>query len=283
MRIKTQFTNSSKTIKRLFGYSIVLLLSIIAVAPRIQAQDLTQGFLTSEKLLRGAVVARGTDDKHVESATFDNIDRLYGAVIRSNETALSLSSDPGEVFVATTGRYEMLVSDVNGPIKNGDYLTVSPIAGIAMRADDRQSRVVALALQDFDTSNPANILTTTDVKTADGQVRNVAIGRVLADLDVKNNPLAFGIRAPEVLIEIGQSIAGGPVSVTRVWGALIVTVLSFLTGSVIFYAGVRTSIIAIGRNPLSKSSVLKGFLQITLISLAIFATGGFAVYLILKI
>jgi hypothetical protein len=250
----------------------------------IQAQEFTQGFATDEKLLRGAIVSRiEGNDSQVEATTQESIERMYGVVVRSNETAVSLTNDTAGVLASNSGRYEMLVSNVNGEISEGDYLTASPIRGIAMKADDRQSRTVAQALDFFDTSDPNQVLTTEDVSTVDGETRTVAIGRILVDLDVRNNPLSFGVQAPEVLIQLGETIAGGPVSVTRIWGALGVIMLSFVTGTIIFYAGVRTSIIAIGRNPLSKGTVLKGFLQVTAISLAIFLIGGFAVYLILKL
>ena len=250
----------------------------------VSAQQFTQGFATDEKLLRGAIVARVEGDEgKVEAASLDSIARLYGVVVRSNESAVTLTVDTAGVLVATSGRYEMLVSNLNGEIRAGDYLSASPIKAVAMRADNRQEKSIGQALQAFDTSNPDNILTTEDVTAENGKTFTTAIGRILVDLDVRNNPLAFGVQAPEVLIRLGESIAGGPVSITRIWGALAVTLLTFATGSLIFYVGVRTSIIAIGRNPLSKASVLRGFLQVTAISLVIFIIGGFAVYLILKI
>lgn len=268
-----------------FRYRLVatLLLALLVVVP-LAAQEFTQGFGADEKLLRGAVVSRVEgDDAKVEGALTDSIERIYGVVVRSNETAVSLTVDPAGVLVATSGRFEMLVSNINGDVREGDYLTASSIRGIAMKADDRQTKTLGQALQDFDVEDPNQVLTTREVTANDGQMLTVGIGRVLADLDVRNNPLAYGVQAPEVLIRLGETIAGGPVSVTRIWGALSVLLLSFATGSVIFYAGIRTSIIAIGRNPLSKASVLRGFLQVTAISLAIFIIGGFAVYLILKL
>jgi hypothetical protein len=269
----------SMTHKILMG----ILLALVVAVP-LMAQEFTQGFAADEKLLRGSIVSRiEGDETKVEGASLDSVEQIYGVVVRSNETAVSLTVDPAGVLVATSGRFEMLVSNINGDVKEGDYLTASSIRGIAMKADDRQSKTLGQALQDFDVENPNQVLATRNVTANDGQNLTVGIGRVLADLDVRNNPLAYGVQAPEVLIRLGETIAGGPVSVTRIWGALSVLVLSFATGSVIFYAGIRTSIIAIGRNPLSKASVLRGFLQVTAISLAIFIIGGFAVYLILKL
>lgn len=271
--------------RKLFRYLLAAGLGLVfATGGPLVAQEFTQGFATDETLLRGALVSRvENDDAKVASASLETVDRLYGVVVRSNETAVSLTVDPAGVLVATSGRFEMLVSNINGEIKQGDYLTASAIKGIAMRADDRQSKTIGQALVDFNADQPEQILTTRDVTTSEGQTISVGIGRILVDLDVRNNPLAFGVQAPEVLIKLGETIAGGPVSVTRIWGALSVLALSFATGSVIFYAGIRTSLIAIGRNPLSKASVLRGFLQVSAISLSIFLIGGFAVYLILKL
>ena len=258
-----------------------MLLTLMAA---VSAQEFTQGFATDERLLRGAIVSRVEgDDTKVESASLDSISRLYGVVVRSNESPVTLTVDTAGVLVATSGRYEMLVTNLNGEIREGDYLSASPIKGVAMRADNRQEKSIGQALQAFNTMDPDSILATEEVVAENGKIFTAAIGRVLVDLDVRNNPLAFGVQAPEVLIRLGESIAGGPVSITRIWGALAVTLLTFATGSLIFYAGVRTSLIAIGRNPLSKASVLRGFLQVTAISLVIFIIGGFAVYLILKI
>lgn len=268
----------------IFKLSIIgILLTIIFGLP-LKAQDFTRGFATEEKLLRGAIVSRiEGDDERVEGSNQGSIDRLYGVVVRSNETAVSLTVDTSGVLVANSGRFEMLVSNINGEIEEGDYVTASPIKGIAMKADDRQPKTIGQSLQNFEANKSDQILTTRQIKADDGQVKTVAIGRILVDLDVRNNPLAYGVQAPQVLIQLGETIAGGPVSVTRIWGALAVIFLSFATGSIIFYAGIRTSIISIGRNPLSKSSVLRGFMQITMISLSIFIIGGFAVYLILKL
>ena len=270
--------------KHTVGKILLMALAVFVINLPALAQEFTQGFATDQKLLKGEIVARVQgDDSKVEKATQSGLDRLYGVVVRSNETAVSLTVDQGGVLIATSGRFEMLVTNINGEIGEGDYLTASPIAGIAMKADDRQARTLGQSLQNFDTSQPSQILTTREVTSTEGEKLSAAVGRVLVDLDIRNNPLSFGILAPEILIELGETIAGGPVSVTRIWGALGVLALSFVTGSVIFYAGIRTSLIAIGRNPLSKTSVLKGFLQVTAISLIIFVVGGFAVYLILKL
>jgi hypothetical protein len=53
------------------------------------------------------------------------------------------------VKVATAGEVAIAVSTFNGPIKKGDHLTSSPVAGVAMRAT-QAGMAVGVALEDFD-------------------------------------------------------------------------------------------------------------------------------------
>ena len=63
--------------------------------------------------------------------------------------------------------------------------------------------------------------------------------------------------------------------------AAIFFIGAFIAGAVL-YAGIRSSITAIGRNPLSKKSILRGLLQVIFTSLIVFIISVFGVYLLLK-
>ena len=58
---------------------------------------------------------------------------------------------------------------------------------------------------------------------------------------------------------------------------------SALITGVMLYSGARGSLISVGRNPLSKGAILKGLIQIVILSLTVFITGMFGVYLLLKL
>lgn len=260
------------------AFVLVLLMTTITVA-----QDFTQGYGTNDKLIRGSLVARNEeDDTLVDGANLENLSRLFGIVVRSNESAVTLSTDTTGVYVATTGRYEILVSTVGGDIKSGEYITASAIDGIGMKAGTTQELIIGQALQDFEISNPDAVLTTTTVTTPDGKTENVVIGRILADLDVKRNP-RLSQSAPELIVRFSELIAGKPVSLLRVYAAMAVLLVTAGLGGSMLYAGIKSSITAIGRNPLSKRSIMKGLLQVVGTSLAIFVSGFFAIYLILKV
>lgn len=270
--------------KKILNLTLILgflVASIIFVG--VRAQDFTQGYATDDQLIRGSIVSRSaTDDNKVDAANLDNLDRLFGVVVRPDESALTITSDTTGVYVATTGKFEVLVTNLSGDIKSGDYITASSISGMGMKAGDTQELIIGKSLQDFDINDPSMVLGTTSVKSVDGATHNVVIGRVLADLDVKRNP-RLSQSAPELIVRFSELIAGKPVSLLRVYAALAVLLVTAALGGSMLYAGIKSAFVAIGRNPLAKKSVMRGLLQVIITSMGIFVSGFFAIYLILKV
>ena len=95
--------------------------------------------------------------------------------------------------------------------------------------------------------------------------------------------VALQRRGIEALERIGQAIAEKEVSAVRIYISLAITAISLITALVVLYTGVRGSIISIGRNPMSKRSILRALLQIILTSFLILVIGLFAVYLLLRL
>ena len=271
----------NKNIIKLFiAISLFLVLFSSAV---VIAQEFTQGYGTTDQLIRGSLVSRHeSDETLVDGADNENLSRLFGVVVRADESAVLLTTDTAGVYIATTGRYEVLVSTLGGDIKTGDYITASSITGVGMKAGNSQELVIGQALQDLDLSNPDAILGTTTATSADGQVHDVVIARVLADLDVKRNP-RLSQSAPELIVKFSELIAGKPVSLLRVYAAMAVLIVTAGLGGTMLYSGIKSSFVAVGRNPLSKRSIMRGLFQVVATSMAIFLSGFFAVYLILKV
>lgn len=270
--------------KKAFRFGVLISLAVVFFAvASVSAQDFTQGYGTADKLIRGSLVARNEEnDTLVDAANLDNLSRLFGIVVRSDESAVTLTSDTAGVYVSTTGRFEILVSTIGGDIKTGDYITASSIDGVGMKAGTSQELVIGQALQDFDTTNQEAILGSTSATDAGGKTHDVVIGRTLTDLDVKRNP-RLSQSAPELIVRFSELIAGKPVSLLRVYAAMAVLLVTAGLGGSMLYAGIRSAFVAIGRNPLSKKSVMRGMLQVVATSMAIFLSGFFAIYLILKV
>lgn len=278
--------NSIRTTVAIFVTALFLNLISLLVAPVVGAQDFTQGYSSDDSLIRGSIIALNKDNSNkVEVIATDRMDDIFGVVVAANDSALTITADRTGVFVATSGRFDVLVADYNGPIAAGEPITLSPIEGVGMLADADHGMLVGHALVDFNPeADDSTVLSTVTAKDLGGNSIEIAIGRILVEVAIGPNPDARGdMNAPKFLVNLSASIAGKPVSAVRIYASLaVILIASGIAGSLL-YSAVRNSIVSIGRNPLSKRSVLAGLAQVVVIGVVIFLSGLVAVYLILKI
>lgn len=267
--------------ERILAFTGLAILIVLSASSPLSAQSISQGYSTDQALQRGMLVASKQDDPNkVEAVTIETLERLKGVVVQPNDSSVTISKEGQKVFVAATGTYEVLVSDQGGPIKAGDYISISSLAGIGMKANDTQSFIIGKASQDFDGKSGSIGSSTIN----DNQ--KVNFSRVRVDIAVNKNPLLRSPEAPKIpafLNKVSQAVAEKPVSPAKVYLATAVFLVSAVIAGVMLYSGARGSIISIGRNPLSKNVVIRGLLQVVLMSLIIFITGLFGVYLLLKL
>ena len=123
------------------------------------------------------------------------------------------------------------------------------------------------------------------LKTNSGN-KKVAIGKIVVDIGIAHNPIQVSVNGPPVpafLKKAGQVITGKTVSTWRLYIALIVLLLTVFVAGSLLYGGVRSSLVAIGRNPLAKGAVARGLIQVIVLGVIIFVLGLFSIYLILKL
>lgn len=259
-------------------------LIILSLSAPLSAQSVTQGYSTDKVLQRGTLVSiDGEDTSKVQPSNQDNQARLHGVVVSANDSAFTLSDAEEKTFVATIGRFDTLVSTEAGVIQPGDFLTISNITGIAMKAGERDLFTVGKAIEGF--NGEENKVSSTEIRDSAGNVNTIAIGRILVDIGVGSNPLLKPAESnlPGFLQKATEAIAGKQVSPVRVYiGAFILLAAASISGSLL-YSGIRSSVISIGRNPLSKKSITKSLIQIILTSIIIFLIGLFGVYLLLRL
>jgi hypothetical protein len=226
------------------------------------------------------------DGTTVTPLTSKEANSLLGVVVPKDDATIVIT--PGEVkaqqvLVATTGTFSVLVSNQNGPVNIGDYLSVSALSGIAMKADENQARIIGKATSAF--SGTSNVVGTVKLKDSAGRTKSVSIGRSSLDIKIAVNPL-FQKNAdfvPGFAAKIADSVSSKPVSVARIYlGMALIGTTAFVT-AMLLYSGVRSGMVAVGRNPLSKKSIFRSLIQTVIAGLIIFATGIFAVYLLLKL
>lgn len=272
------------TFKRCFAtLSLALLIVLNGIGVLGAQSTVTQGYGADEVLQRGQIVGTKEDDPtKVETVSVDEIDRILGVVVHANDSPITLSGEGEQVFVAVSGQFDVLVSDQNGVVNAGDYVTVSSLKGIGMLATYNESQVLGRAVDGFDGTN--GVISNAELTDTNGNARPVKIGRIKVVLGISQNPIAKSAAVtPEWLGKLGQAIAGKSLSPARIYiSATIFLIGAFIAGAVL-YAGIRSSIIAIGRNPLSKKSILRGLLQVIFTSLIIFIISVVGVYLLLRV
>ena len=259
---------------------LFLLIFGIAGAAVANAAAIAQDFKTSEtNLATGALMSQKTDAPNaVELATQDNAQRLIGVV--GDKPLISLTQSQNQsVQVVTNGVTTALVSDINGDVKVGDNITASAIAGVGMKAP-ANSVVIGTAqanLSDITT----NTRTVTD--TSGAKMHTVKVGSLPVQINITFYVGAAGQQSymPAFIQDFSNDVAGKEVSPLRVLIATIILMLSFVSIAILLYASVRSSIISIGRNPLSEVSVRKSLFQIGAIIIGVLILTFAAIYLIL--
>lgn len=260
--------------------ALSILVFLSAGGPVI-AQTVLQGYDSDESLQKGMLVTlKKNDETKVQAVTDETIANLKGVVTDANDSPVTISGEGQKIFVASTGRYEVLVSSENGKISSGDYITGSSLAGIGMKAGATQEVILGRAIGAFEGGGDSIGKST----AKDGST--VAFGRIQVDIGIGKNPLLKNPekdKVPDALQRITDTIAEKPVSSLRIYLALVVLAVTAIVAGTTLFSGVRSAVIAIGRNPLSKATIYKGLFQVLLLSLIIFITGLFGVYLLIKL
>lgn len=246
-----------------------------------------RGYAADAPIDNGTIVQlTGKDADRVKPATQAELQNMFGVTVDRNQLPLTMSGEDvdNETFVAVSGTYSVLVSTQGGAIAIGDYVTLSSVNGVAMKAGTEEKTVFGRAVGAFD-GKGITLGSATLKDTGGNKNRTVKLGSVPVTIDIKRNPndKSTKVKVPEVLERIGQAIAEKQVSPVRIYLSMAITAVSIIAAIAILYSGVRNSMISIGRNPMSKKSIYRALIQIILTSILILIIGLFAVYLLLKL
>jgi hypothetical protein len=257
--------------------SIVTLGAVFALGTNskgVAADNIVQGYQSKETLEPGRLVALDKSSNRTVKVLDPNDDQhLFGVVVDPSDAPFTLNGDNVKTFVATSGNFQVLVSNIGGTIKPGDFITSSNLPGIGQKATSTQSRVLGQAESNFD--GKTNVITTNN---------GAGIGRVFVQINIQNNPLATtSVLVPSVLKKVSDAVAGKSVPAIRVYASLGVFIFSAIVAILVLWSGVRGSLIALGRNPLSRKVIYSGMYKVILAGTAIFIIGLAGVYLLLKV
>lgn len=241
---------------------------------------ISQGYQASEQLAVGSIVSlNNTSSSVVTSANLENAGNLLGVVVASDNSLLSISNgEKNQVQVVTTGVVQVLVSNYNGDIQVGDPVTASPLSGIGMKATSNV-KIVGVAQAKLSDSAGKSNQTVTD-KT--GKKVQVQLGVIPVQVSV-----AYYFKEPDKTLipaslqNLANAIAGKKISPLPIIVSLVIFFVAVVSIMVLIYSAIRSSIISVGRNPLSQSAVYRSLLQVSALVLTILGAAVAVIYLIL--
>lgn len=259
-----------------------LLLSV-AIAPAVLAASLSQGYKSATELTPGTLVSLDRSAAEtVQPANTDRTEDLVGVVVPDESSSFAVGGGEGTVQVATSGVASVIVSDINGDIKTGDRITTSPISGAGMKAT-LSTKIVGVAQEDFSSDSEAAV--TQQVRDRSGGTKQVALGQIQVLVEVTYFVSGAGNEKtviPKWLQNITDTIAGKKVSPVRVIVSVILLILSLGAVTILIYGAIKSSIISIGRNPLSHGAIRKSLVQVLVVASVILVVSFGAIYLIIS-
>lgn len=246
-----------------------------------------QGYSAAKPIDFGTIVElENREQRKVKVASQKDLKNMFGVVVDPQQLPIRLSSGDleNETYVAVSGTYNVLVSTQGGDIKPGDYITLSSLNGIGMKAGTEEASVFGRAITGFNNTSPSR--GAAKIQDVDGNVlKDVKLGSVQLTIEIQSNPneKSTDVNVPDALKRVGQAIAEREVSAIRIYISMAITAVSLISALVVLYIGVRSSVISIGRNPMSKKSIFRALLEVILTSALILVIGLFAVYLLLRL
>ncbi len=231
------------------------------------AQGLTSGIAVSEPVdpnigKAGSIISFVDGDFILSKKAYD--EKIYGVIAETpvasvEDTSLSVSK-----LVINNGAAYVIVSNSNGNIKIGDFITSSNVAGVGQKATT-SGYVLGFALENF---------TSTTNNSQKAILVSVAIRNQFIESNVKVNlieALRSGLQAPFLT----------PVASLRYILAALIVVGSFIVGFSSFGKTSGSGIEALGRNPLAKKTIQATIIFNFILTSVIMLVGLLLAYFIL--
>lgn len=262
---------------------IILLLAVTSAVVLLSshpASAIARGYATDDTGLQAGMVAALSLDSSsgkakVERAIQAQSERVVGIVTTVANSLVIVGSSSAQVLVENEGQSEVYVSDINGQVKSGDLLVLSPLKGVLMRSGDPAIGGIGIA-----TDTPQG---STDYSyQAQGHTRHTNLAKVRINLNQKGSGAA-AVQSDTTITKIGWSLVGKQVSKTRAVLALVIFLFVLIAEGGIIYGAVSSAITGIGRNPLASRAIKLELIKVAAIALAILAVGMGIVYAVLKL
>lgn len=255
-----------------FGVLFIVFTASVAAA-------IARGYTSEDAGLQvgmvAALSAEGAEDE-VERATQETSAKVIGIISTIDGSPVSVSVGAAKVLVESEGQVDAYVSDLNGVVKKGDLLVLSPLKGILMKAKENTTlKIIGIAAE--------NPFTSTSYDYVDQEsIQQTQIAKIKIDLNYLGSSNG-NQQDDSALSRLGEMVVGRRVSEIRVLIALLVFIVVLVAEGGILYGAISSGITALGRNPLAKHIIRGELVRVVLVAIAVLVLGLVAVYIILKV
>ena len=256
------------------------LFALVAVGGPIGAAALTSGYFTNDTQIKIGMTVSLSDDSTaerslVERASISNPDKIIGVVVSLEDSLLTVTSEDSQVYVSTTGEVNAYVLDINGEIKQGDSVTISPVRGILMKASETSASVTGIALEDFDSAEAETI----EVDNEDGN-QTAKLEQIKINIDPR---VARGapVEGQSYFERLGRVFTSKEVSEVQVLAAFVIFLVLLVVEGGLMYGAIASTITALGRNPYSKRLIYIAFLRSLGLACLVLLVGLGAMYMVI--
>lgn len=228
--------------------AVLVLFAFPAHAQQSQGIEVTSVYEIADQNAVEGDILKATDKGLVRTDIgFDN--KMFG-IIEERPILVYRNNDKGKPVVRS-GVAQVNITTLNGPIKYGDYITSSTIAGKGQKASE-SGYTIGVALGAFNGEGAPQV---------DGPRGKVASGKIPIAVRIEYTELTNPRFAGRVFGFIGTALlenVSDPKQIgliIRYIAAGLVVLLSFTFGFLTFSRSIAKSIEALGRNPLAKSTI----------------------------
>lgn len=263
---------------------IVSFLVVLLSSSLVLAATLSKGYIADGELSAGMVVSIDPERSNtVSAATIEKSQYLSGVVSHTNTKLIELSDTEDGVQVVTEGEILVLVSNIGGDIAVGDYISASQVSGVGKKAEG-EPKILGVARAEFVGGNENQIDISQQLTDQTGAQSNTYLGAIPVYVKVVDNPeyISKQSGASGLFGAVTSRFREREVSTTRIVSALLIFAIGIGISATLLFSGISSSLISIGRNPLSKSSIFNGLWQVILVSFVILGLSIAAVYLLLR-
>lgn len=267
------------TMQKYLSLSYLAAVAILIGLISLPVFAISKGYMSDDSGLQPGMAVKISENESsniskVERATADVPDKVIGIVTTIDETTVAIGSEGQSIYVETSGEVNAYVSDINGKVKSGDLLTISPLNGVLAKHTNISKSVFGLAIEDF----PEQPMEKHTISTSQGE-KVAGVSLIKVNLDQKN--VLSDQKERSILSRYGKAIVGKEVSDIRIAAALIIFVIVLISEGAILYGAISSAVASIGRNPLAKNYIKQELLKVIVVALAVLLFGLGSIYLIL--